>query len=300
MKEEIVNAQRVVRNYKDTVFRMLFNSKKELLTLYNALNDTEYTNEDELEIVTLENAVYMTFKNDVSCLLDMNIQLFEQQASINPNMPLRFLMYITRQLEKLVAKKNLYGSKLIELPNPRFFVFYNGKDEQPEVDELCLSSSYKHKTDEINLELKVLQLNINSGYNEEVKRKCPTLFQYMQYVDVVRDYLKDYSLQEAVPLAVDYCITHEILKDFLLANKAEVVSMSIFEFDEELYKKSIREEGYEDGYKNGIEKGLQQGRDESRNVIEQKAAELEQKDDAIKQKDAEIERLKKLLESKDK
>ncbi len=296
MKEEIVNAQRVVRNYKDTVFRMLFNSKKELLTLYNALNDTEYTNEDELEIVTLENAVYMTFKNDVSCLLDMNIQLFEQQASINPNMPLRFLMYITRQLEKLVTKKNLYGSKLIEIPNPRFFVFYNGKDEQPEVDELCLSSSYKHKTDEINLELKVLQLNINSGYNEDVKRKCPTLFQYMQYVNLVRDYLKDYSLQEAVPLAVDYCITHEILKDFLLANKAEVVSMSIFEFDEELYKKSIREEGYEDGYK----KGLQQGRDESRNVIEQKAAELEQKDDAIKQKDAEIERMKKLLESKDK
>ena len=287
MKEEIVNAQRVVRKYKDTVFRMLFNSKKELLTLYNALNDTEYTNEDELEIVTLENAVYMTFKNDVSCLLDMNIQLFEQQASINPNMPLRFLMYITRQLEKLVANKNLYGSKLIELPNPRFFVFYNGKDEQPEVDELCLSSSYKHKTDEINLELKVLQLNINSGYNEEVKRKCPTLFQYMQYVNLVRDNLKDYSLEDAVPLAVDYCITHDILKDFLLANKAEVVSMSIFEFDEELYKKSIREEGYEDGYK----KGLQQGHDESRNAIEQKDA-------AIKQKDAEIERLKKQLESK--
>ena len=287
MKEEIVNAQRVVRKYKDTVFRMLFNSKKELLTLYNALNDTEYTNEDELEIVTLENAVYMTFKNDVSCLLDMNIQLFEQQASINPNMPLRFLMYITRQLEKLVVKKNLYGSKLIELPNPRFFVFYNGKDEQPEVDELCLSSSYKHKTDEINLELKVLQLNINSGYNEEVKRKCPTLFQYMQYVNLVRDNLKDYSLEDAVPLAVDYCITHDILKDFLLANKAEVVSMSIFEFDEELYKKSIREEGYEDGYK----KGLQQGHDESRNAIEQKDA-------AIKQKDAEIERLKKQLESK--
>jgi len=86
---------------------------------------------------------------------------------------------------------------------------------------------------------------------------------------------------------VDYCIKHDILKDFLLANKAEVVSMSIFEFDEELYKKSIREEGYEDGYK----KGLQQGHDESRNAIEQKDA-------AIKQKDAEIERLKKQLSSK--
>ncbi len=287
MEEKSVNNQRVIRNYKDTVFRMLFNSKKELLTLYNALNNTDYTKEEELEIVTLENAIYMTFKNDVSCMLDMNIQLFEQQASINPNTPLRFLMYITRQLEKIIVKMNLYGSKLIKLPNPRFFVFYNGKDEQPEVEKLCLSSSYEHKTDEINLELKVLQLNINSGYNEEVKRKCPTLFQYMQYVDKVREYSKDYSLEEAVPLAVDYCIKHNILKDFLLANKAEVISMSIFEFDEELYKKSIREEGYEEG----IEKGLKQGREESRSIIEQRNNE-------IKQKDAEIERLKKMLEER--
>ncbi|MBQ7707014.1 MAG: hypothetical protein IJT72_04455 [Lachnospiraceae bacterium] len=135
--------------------------------------------------------------------------------------------------------------------------------------------------------LKVLQLNINSGYNEEVKRKCPTLFQYMQYVDKVREYSKDYSLEEAVPLAVDYCIKHNILKDFLLANKAEVISMSIFEFDEELYKKSIREEGYEEG----IEKGLKQGREESRSIIEQRNNE-------IKQKDAEIERLKKMLEKR--
>ena len=287
MEEEIVNEKRVIRNYKDTVFRMLFNSKKELLTLYNALNNTDYTKEEELEIVTLENAIYMTFKNDVSCLLDMNIQLFEQQASVNPNTPLRFLMYIARQLEKLIVKMNLYGSKLIKLPNPRFFVFYNGKVQQPEVEKLCLSSSYEHKTDEINLELKVLQLNINSGYNEEVKRKCPTLFQYMQYVDKVREYSKDYSLEEAVPLAVDYCIKHNILKDFLLANKAEVISMSIFEFDEELYKKSIREEGYEEG----IEKGLKQGREESRSIIEQRNNE-------IKQKDAEIERLKKMLEKR--
>ncbi|MBQ7708194.1 MAG: hypothetical protein IJT72_10510, partial [Lachnospiraceae bacterium] len=220
MEEEIVNEKRVIRNYKDTVFRMLFNSKKELLTLYNALNNTDYTKEEELEIVTLENAIYMTFKNDVSCLLDMNIQLFEQQASVNPNTPLRFLMYIARQLEKLIVKMNLYGSKLIKLPNPRFFVFYNGKVQQPEVEKLCLSSSYEHKTDEINLELKVLQLNINSGYNEEVKRKCPTLFQYMQYVDKVREYSKDYPFEEAVPLAIDYCIKHDILKDFLLANKA--------------------------------------------------------------------------------
>ncbi|MBQ9608192.1 MAG: hypothetical protein IJV15_01950 [Lachnospiraceae bacterium] len=261
MNKEYQNVN-VVRNYKDTVFRMLFNSKKELLLLYNALNDTKYTNEDELEIVTL----------------------------INPNTPLRFLMYITRQLEKLIVKKNLYGSKLIELPNPRFFVFYNGKEAQPEKTELPLSSSYKHKTDDVNLELKVLQLNINKGYNEEVKRKCPTLFQYMQYVDVVHDYLKSHSLEEAVPFAVDYCIKHDILKDFLLANKAEVISMSIFEFDEELYKKSIREEGYEDGYNAGVE--------ESKKTIAQKDETIVNMQAELESQRAEIEQLKKLLKEK--
>ena len=289
-KEIVDEPVNVIRNYKDTVFRMLFNSKKELLLLYNALNDTEYTNEDELEIVTLENAVYMTMKNDVSCMLDMNIQLFEQQASINPNTPLRFLMYIARQLEKLIVKKNLYGSKLIELPNPRFFVFYNGKETQPEKTELPLSSSYKHKTNDVNLELKVLQLNINKGYNEGVKRKCPTLFQYMQYVDVVHDYLKGHSLEEAVPFAIDYCIKHDILKDFLLANKAEVISMSIFEFDEELYKKSIREEGFEDGYNAGVE--------ESKKTIAQKDETIVNMQAELENQKAEIEQLKKLLGKK--
>ena len=135
------------------------------------------------------------------------------------------------------------------------------------------------------LELKVLQLNINKGYNEEVKRKCPTLFQYMQYVDVVHDYLKGHSLEEAVPYAIDYCIKHDILKDFLLANKAEVISMSIFEFDEELYKKSIREEGYDEGFEKGIEKGIEKGRAESQAIIDNQKAE--------------IDRLKKLLSSKE-
>ena len=109
----------------------------------------------------------------------------------------------------------------------------------------------------------------------------------MQYVDVVRDYLKTYSLEEAVPLAIDYCIKHDILKDFLLANKAEVISMGIFEFDEELYKKSIREEGFEAG----LEQGLEQGRAESQAIIDNQKS-------ALAEKDAEIERLKKQLAEK--
>ena len=308
MNNEEVKSQSVIRNYKDTVFRMLFNSKKELLSLYNALNNTSHISEDDLEIVTLENAIYLTMKNDVSCMLDMNIQLYEQQASINPNTPLRNLMYITKQFEKLIIKKNIYGSKLIELPNPQFFVFYNGKQEQPEIDELRLSSAYKNKDKEVNLELKVLQLNINSGYNEVIKRKCPTLFQYMQYVNKIREYLNDLTLNEAVPYAIEYCIKNDILKDFLLKNKAEVVSMSIFEFDEELYKTAIKEEGYEDGYKDGIEQGYKDGVEQGieqgikqgiKQGIEQGIEQARSESrEIIAEKDAEISRLKKLLEEK--
>ena len=177
-------------------------------------------------------------------------------------MPLRNLMYITKQLEKLIVKKDLYGRKLITLPNPRFIVFYNGTDEQPETETLYLSSAYEHKEKEVNLELKVLQLNINKGYNEDIKSKCPSLFQYMQYVDILRENMKSHPLKESVIITVDYCIEHDILKDFLLANKSEVISMSIFEYDEELHKKTLLSEGYEDGYVDGHKEGLKEGLEE--------------------------------------
>ncbi|MBQ8923190.1 MAG: hypothetical protein IJ053_00205, partial [Lachnospiraceae bacterium] len=211
-------------------------------------NDTHYDNEDDLDITTLKNAIYMSMKNDVSCLIDMQLQLYEQQSTINPNMPLRDLMYITRQLEKLIVKDDLYSKKLVKIPTPKFIVFYNGTETQPEQKTLLLSEAFENVKDEINLELKVLQLNINKGYNEPIKTKCPELFQYMEYVDTVRRFHKAYPLEEAVRLAVDYCINHDILREFLLANKAEVTSMSIFEYDEELHKKTLLKEGYEEGY----------------------------------------------------
>ncbi len=275
---------------------MLFKTKKELLSLFNAVNSTNYESEDELEIVTLENAVYMSMKNDVSCLLDMNLQIYEHQSTINPNMPLRNLMYITKQLEKLIVKKDLYGRKLITLPNPRFIVFYNGTDKQPETDTLYLSSAYEHKEKEVNLELKVLQLNINKGYNEDIKSKCPSLFQYMQYVDILRENRKTHPLKEAVIITVDYCIKHDILKDFLLANKSEVISMSIFEYDEELHKKTLRAEGYEDGFKEGFDSGHKEGFDSGhKEGFEAGVASKESENQRLRE---EIKELKKQLNSK--
>ena len=158
--------------------------------------------------------------NDVSFVLDMHLSLYEQQASINPNMPLRDLFYVSKVYEGMIVQKDLYAQKSIKLPAPAFVTFYNGSDPQPEKREYFLSDSYETKTEKPNLELKVVQLNINPGYNEWLKEKCPTLCQYMQYVDCVRRYARDLSLQTAVECAVNECIAKGILTDFLLHEKA--------------------------------------------------------------------------------
>ena len=121
----------VQRNYKDTVFRMLFNDKENLLSLYNALNRTKYTDTDWLEITTLENAVYMNYKNDISFVFDFRLMIYEHQSTVNPNMPLRDLIYVTRVLQGRIRSEKLYGKSLIKIPAPKFIVFYNGVDFQP-------------------------------------------------------------------------------------------------------------------------------------------------------------------------
>ena len=252
----------VNREYKDTVFRMLFKEKARLLELYNAVNDTDYQDPEALEIVTLENAIYMSMKNDVSCLIDMRIQLYEHQSTVNPNLPFRDLMYVCEQYEKYTIKKDLYSRRLVKLSTPRFVVFYNVREEQPERKELYLSTAFEIPEEDPALELRVTQLNINPGYNEELLRKCPALFEYMEYVNCVWTYQADGdTLRDAVSKAVDDCIRDDILKEFLLQNKAEVVKMTIFEYDEEQHKQTIHDEGYEEGYDCGYDNGYGSGYD---------------------------------------
>ena len=113
----------VNRNYKDTIFRMLFSDRKNLLSLYNAINGTSYMNPEDLEIVTLENAIYMGMKNDLSFIIDTNLFLYEHQSTYTPNMPLRDLFYISAEYQKLVNKKSLYSSALQKISVPNFIVF---------------------------------------------------------------------------------------------------------------------------------------------------------------------------------
>ena len=259
----ISNLPAANRKYKDTVFRMLFSDKENLLSLYNAINRTAYEDAAELEIVTLESAIYMGMKNDLAFIIDMNLLLYEHQSTYNPNIPLRDLFYISAEYQKLVNRKSLYSSSLQKIPAPYFIVFYNGTEKKEEYWENSLSEAYENMTGEPRLELKVITLNINDGHNKELMEQCRTLREYAQYVAKVRKYTKEMSLGAAVECAVDECIREGILKDFLRENRAEVIAMSIFEYNKEEEDKKLRkaeyEAGYDSGYGTGYDAGKQNG-----------------------------------------
>ena len=139
---ETKNEIRVAKNHKDRLFRMIFREKKELLSLYNAVNGTSYTNAEDLEIVTLENAIYMNMKNDLAFIMDSYLNLYEHQSTYSPNMPLRDLFYIAKELQGQIDHRDLYRNTLIKIPTPRFLVFYNGSEEQAEKKYLRLSECF--------------------------------------------------------------------------------------------------------------------------------------------------------------
>ena len=244
------------RNYKDTVFRMLFSNRKNLLSLYNAVNQRDYKNPDDLEIVTLENAIYMGMKNDLAFIINTNLFLYEHQSTYNPNMPLRDLFYISSEYQKMVDWKSLYTSTRLRIPTPNFIVFYNGTEKKEDRWVDYLSESYENMSGEPNLELKVITLNINVGHNKKLMEECRTLREYAQYVDKVRRYSNEMELNTAVERAVSESIQEGILKEFLQKNRAEVIAMSIFEYDKEEEEKKLRKAEFEAGVEHGIEQSL--------------------------------------------
>ena len=243
------------RNYKDTVFRMLFSDRKNLLSLYNAVNQSNYKNPEDLEIVTLENAIYMGIKNDLAFIMDTNLYLYEHQSTYNPNMPLRDLFYICSEYQKLVDKKSLFSSTLQKIPAPNFIEFYNGSTVISDCTELRLSSAFECLTGQPKLELIVTVLNVNEGHNADLMQHCSMLKEYSQYVARVRHYASDMPLNEAVKHAVDECIREGILTEFLTRNRNEVISMSIFEYDKELEEKKLRKAEFEAGREAGLTEG---------------------------------------------
>jgi len=247
------------RQYKDTVFRMLFSEKENLLSLYNAATGNAYQNADDLKIVTLENAIYMGMKNDLAFMLETNIYLYEHQSTLNPNISLRDLIYIGIEYQQYVNNKSLYSSSLQKIPAPKFMVFYNGTDAVDDRVELRLSNAYEHLAGEPDLELKVLMLNVNERHNKELMEQCQTLKEYAIYVARVRKYTSEMNLNDAVARAIDECIKEGILVEFLRKNRSEVKMVSILEYDKEWEEKKLRKAEYEAGRSEGIEIGKSEG-----------------------------------------
>ena len=219
------------RTYKARIFEMVFSDKKELLALYNAINKTKYDDPELLEINTLENAIYMSMKNDVSFIIDSRLSLYEHQSTYSPNLPIRYLLYVADIYANVTQNENLYGTKKVMIPPPRFLIFYNGRAPYPERKILKLSELYVVEEEEVSLELTALQLNINPGYNEELMNTCKTLRDYSEYTERVRKYAETMKLEEAVERAITECIREGILSEFLSKNRAEAKRMSIYEYD---------------------------------------------------------------------
>ena len=247
----------VNRTFKSTLFIMLFEDRKNLLELYNAITGKHYADPELLEINTLENAIYMSMKNDVSFLIDGRLSLYEHQSTKNPNLPLRFLLYISHLYSRLTVKANLYGETIVRIPAPEFIIFYNGKDEMPERQLLKLSDMYSVKEEKPKLELEATLLNISGTNNRKLKEACRTLRDYAIYTDKIRAYTETMELAEAVDRAINECIEEDILRDFLMEHKAEARAMSIFEYDQERHMQQEREAGIEKGERQLLRRQVQ-------------------------------------------
>lgn len=252
------------RQYKDQVFRMLFSDKEHLLELYNALNDTHYDNPEELEITTWEEVIYMSMKNDVSMMIDDYLNLYEHQSTWNPNMPLRGLFYFSDLYKHLTRKKNLYSSKLIPLPMPIYYVFYNGDREMEEQEELRLSDAFSKADEQSCLEVKTRVININDGHSKELMEKCQTLAEYSIFVGKVKAYQKEMELKDAIWYAIEECIAAGVLSELLKTRRDDVMNALMTEYDEERVLKELSEEYYEEGLADGIKKGMADGRSAGR------------------------------------
>ncbi len=248
----------VDRKYRDTVFRILFGEdKKNAMSLYEAISGKKIRNPEDFEFTTLKDVIYMKMKNDVSFIVDSRLVLFEHQSTFNPNMPLRGLLYCAELYKTRFHNARLYSSKRIDLPAPEYIVFYNGKEKYFQEDrmELHLSDSFSDKSLSSKYEWTAVMVNINEGHNPEILKQCAALEGYTILIQKIAEFRKDLPIEEAVQKAMEYCITHGYLVEFLTAHMEEVFNMSLTEFDEKEYIDMVRKEEREDALEEGIELG---------------------------------------------
>ena len=250
------------REYKDRLFKFIFGNpenKEWTLSLYNAINGTSYENAADIQLTTIQDAVYMKMKNDVSFLINTVMNFYEQQSTFNPNMPMRFLIYAGMVYSKYIeTSPNYYeySSTQQKAPTPQCVCFYNGTTDKDDRIILKLSDAFEPepKTD---IEVTVTMININYGHNKDLMEKCKPLSEYSWFVDRIRSLLKEgKELRVAISTAIDELEDDSLIKPFLLSNKAEVTRMCITEYNEEKVRNQTLEEGKAMGEAIGMQKGV--------------------------------------------
>lgn len=243
----------VNREVKDKLFCYIFGNeenKQWTLELFNAVNGSDYTDPNEITYTTIDDVIYVKRKNDVSFLISGYINLYEQQSTYNPNMPVRALIYAGMLFSAYIENNglSLYSRKRFKLPTPKCICFYNGTDYQEERKVLKLSDSFEKESD---IELSVLMLNINMGNNEELLNACKPLMNYSWLVEKVRTLSKEMGIKEAVDIAIDEMPESFVIKRFLRKNKSEVELLCITSFSER-DEKCIHDEGFEEGVRGAV------------------------------------------------
>ena len=244
----------VNNEYKDRLFNYIFGrdeNREWTLSLYNAVNDSHYTDASLIEFNTLEDALYLGMINDTSFLVADVMSVYEHQSSYNPNMPLRLLGYVDRLYSGYIAKHrfNKYGTKLIKLPIPKLVVFYNGKTETEDEVILRLSDSFdeEHRAD-ADIEVRVRMLNVNHGRNGALMEKCKPLAEYAWFIGEIRSKHKpkEDDLAMVVRDTIKLMPDDFLLKKFLVVHLKEVEGMLEMDYDEEEIHELFKEEGREE------------------------------------------------------
>ena len=250
--------------YKDRLFKAIFGkpeNKEWTLSLYNAVNGSHYENADDIEFTTIDDVLYIKMKNDVSFLVDNIMNLYEQQSTYNPNMPMRMFVYAGMIYSNYIEtnKKYLrYSSKLQKAPAPKLICFYNGTREAEDKKVLKLSDAFG--IDDPDIEVKVTMININYGHNKELLNACKPLREYSWLIDrILINKNTTGSIEKAVDLTLDQMDKDAVIRPFLIKNRAEVKNMFLTEYDEARTNAEMRADGYEDGYEDGHDKGREEG-----------------------------------------
>ena len=264
------------REYKSDVISMMLQIPEYALDVYNAMNDSAYTDPDMIQIMRLENGISLSVRNDASFFISNYLNLYEHQSTYSPNAPLRFLIYLTNLLKKLIGKRDLYGRKRVQIATPHFAVFYNGTEKRPEKEVLKLSDAFINRTDTPEIELTVTVYNINPNNNTQLLEKSEVLRSYMIFVNRVRENLEhqkkiaqnapeydetayEEELEVAINEAIDYCVKHHIMEEFFRENRSEVTKSMVLDYTWERREELIRAEEYEDGKREGLEIGRAEG-----------------------------------------